>query len=172
MLAAAGVPSPEFRSASTVEQAVEAAQELGFPVVVKPRDGAGGLGVRHCMTKADVRAAAAAILTLDTHLVTQPGVLVERYVGGPEYAVQTLTVAGRTQVACILAQQTTSPPIFVELGYRYPSGLSDSDQDRIATVVSDGLRAVGLDDWISHTQVRIGPIVSPKKPTNHGSRKR
>ena len=45
LLDAAGVPVPLGRSVTSAEEAWEAAQELGGPVVVKPRDGSQGRGV-------------------------------------------------------------------------------------------------------------------------------
>ena len=45
MLAAVGVPVPEGRSVESAEEAWRAAQEIGVPVVVKPRKGNQGRGV-------------------------------------------------------------------------------------------------------------------------------
>ncbi len=45
LLSAAGVPVPDGRSVTTPEEAWEVAQEIGGPVVVKPRDGNQGKGV-------------------------------------------------------------------------------------------------------------------------------
>jgi cyanophycin synthetase len=62
MLAAAGVPVPDGRSVSTAEDAWAAAQEIGAPVVIKPRDGNQGKGVAVNMkTESEVKTAFAAI---------------------------------------------------------------------------------------------------------------
>ncbi|MEW6099630.1 MAG: cyanophycin synthetase [Pseudomonadota bacterium] len=45
LLHAAGVPVPLGRPVSSVEDAIAAAEEIGWPVVVKPRDGNQGKGV-------------------------------------------------------------------------------------------------------------------------------
>ena len=45
LLAAIGVPVPKGRPVTSVEDAWEAAQEIGLPVVVKPQDGNQGRGV-------------------------------------------------------------------------------------------------------------------------------
>ncbi|HKN39604.1 MAG TPA: argininosuccinate lyase, partial [Acidimicrobiia bacterium] len=45
-LQAAGVAVPAFASAVSPEEAAEAAEAIGFPVVVKPADGTGSRGVR------------------------------------------------------------------------------------------------------------------------------
>jgi cyanophycin synthetase len=45
LLAAAGLPVPQSKAVRTVEGAIEVAQRIGFPVVVKPADGNHGRGV-------------------------------------------------------------------------------------------------------------------------------
>ena len=44
-LAAAGVPQPESALVSSVEEALAAAEQIGYPVVLKPRAMAASLGV-------------------------------------------------------------------------------------------------------------------------------
>ncbi|MET8155520.1 ATP-grasp domain-containing protein [Sphaerisporangium sp. NPDC005289] len=152
----AGLPVPGFGLAAGAEDAVQVAETIGLPVVVKPRDGAGAFGVRRCVTTDEVREAAAGILA-DPGPGTQAGVLVEEYVDGPEYAVQTLTQAGRTRLLSVFRQHMTEPPVFVELGYEHPSGLDAAGEATLADVVTAALAALGVTDWISHTQVRLGP---------------
>src|ERR687893_620757 len=63
------VPVPEGRPASTVEEAVEAADDLGYPVVIKAqvliggRGKAGGIKLAHDRAEADAHARA--ILGMD-----------------------------------------------------------------------------------------------------------
>ncbi|MFN2494372.1 MAG: acetyl-CoA carboxylase biotin carboxylase subunit family protein [Pseudonocardiaceae bacterium] len=173
-LAAAGVPCPGYFLAHTEDEVRGAAAELGLPVIIKPRNGAGGTQVRFCATADEAVQAAAEVLgppsaapglTGIPELTGTPGgaeipggggVLVEEYVSGPEYAVQTLTRAGRTQIVSIFRQTVTPPPVFVELGYDFPAGLSVSDERELGEIVLAAVAAVGIRDWISHTQVRRG----------------
>ncbi len=155
VLTASGVRCPAARTAMTPAQAGAVAGDLGFPVVVKPRSGAGGSGVRMCADARQARSAATRIFRADP-LAACSGVIVEEYVPGAEYAVQTLTVGGVTEILTVFAQQMTAPPVFVELGYDYPPGLSASQYRELSQVVTAALDAVGLDNWISHTQVRHG----------------
>ncbi|MEU5364014.1 ATP-grasp domain-containing protein [Streptomyces sp. NPDC005925] len=155
VLSEAGLPVPRFALATTVEEAIKAADTLGYPVVVKPRDGAGAFGVRCCSGEGELRAAVGALFASPAGPL--PGALVEEYVDGPEYAVQTLTQDTRTSVLSVFRQLMTPPPVFVELGYEHPSGLSPAERRELDDLVRDVLAALGVDDWISHTQVRRGP---------------
>jgi cyanophycin synthetase len=91
MLRAVGVPVPEGRVVSSAEDAWEAAQEIGTPVVVKPEDGNQGKGVSvRLHTEAEVRAAFAIAAVFGP-------VLVERCIDGDDYRL--LVVNGRLVAA-------------------------------------------------------------------------
>ncbi|OZI65589.1 cyanophycin synthetase [Bordetella genomosp. 1] len=91
LLDAAGVPVPLGRSVDTAEAAWEAAQELGGPVVVKPRDGSQGRGVAvNIETRERVLAAFEAAADISSE------VIVERYIPGHDFR---LLVVGNTLVA-------------------------------------------------------------------------
>ncbi|OZI42254.1 cyanophycin synthetase [Bordetella genomosp. 5] len=91
LLDAAGVPVPLGRSVDSAEAAWEAAQELGGPVVVKPRDGSQGRGVAvNIETRERVLAAFEAASDISSE------VIVERYIPGHDFR---LLVVGNTLVA-------------------------------------------------------------------------
>ena len=82
LLAAAGVPVPRGRPAADAEDACAAALEIGFPVVVKPKDGNQGKGVTVNITTADqVRVAFAAAREF------RNDILVERFMPGNDFRV-------------------------------------------------------------------------------------
>ncbi len=93
LLAACGVPVPQGQLVDSAQQAWEAAEDIGVPVVVKPYDGNHGRGVSvNLMTEADVRAA--------YHLASRkggsPSVIVERFIVGDEHR---LLVVGKRLIA-------------------------------------------------------------------------
>ncbi len=82
LLHAAGVPVPNGRAVTGAEDAWKAAEEIGGPVVVKPRDGNQGKGVAVNMkTREDVLHAYAA-----AHAISED-VIVERYITGHDYRI-------------------------------------------------------------------------------------
>ncbi len=91
LLSAAGVPVPDGRSVGTADDAWAAAQEIGAPVVIKPRDGNQGKGVAVNMkTEEEVRTAFAAAFAICEDVV------VERFLPGQDYR---LLVVGKQLVA-------------------------------------------------------------------------
>src|SRR5881398_2032561 len=77
-----GVPVPEGRPAASVEEAVEAAEELGYPVVVKAQVLIGGRGkaggIKLAMDRAEVEEHANAILGMDIRGLTVHELYVEK----------------------------------------------------------------------------------------------
>lgn len=91
LLSACGVPIPEGREVESAEDAWEAAQDIGLPVVVKPTDANHGRGVfTDLNTREEVEKAYTAALAEGS------GVIVERFVRGNAHR---LLVVGRKVVA-------------------------------------------------------------------------
>ena len=92
LLKACGVPIPDGQVVHSPEEAWEAAQDIGLPVVVKPSDGNHGRGVTLDLRKqADIEAA--------YHVAYPEGsdVMVERFIPGDEHRL--LVVGGKLVAA-------------------------------------------------------------------------
>ena len=63
-LEAAGIPQPGFGSARTLDEALAAAETVGFPLVIKPADSGGQRGVFRLESEADLRDAFAESIAL------------------------------------------------------------------------------------------------------------
>ena len=88
LLKSCGIPVPEGEVVHSTAEAWEAAQEIGVPVVVKPRDGNRGRGVMlNLSTQEEIESAYAVALAEDID------VIVERYIIGHEHRV--LVVGGQ-----------------------------------------------------------------------------
>ena len=91
LLRSAGVPTPEGRTVTSPDDAWEAAQDIGLPVVVKPIDGNHGRGVFiNLYTQQEVQSAYAVAIDEGSE------VLVERHIIGDEHR---LLVVGNKVVA-------------------------------------------------------------------------
>ncbi|NJP81934.1 hypothetical protein HCK01_32350, partial [Streptomyces sp. AA8] len=105
LLGAAGVAQPAFRRALTVAEAVAAAGELGYPVVVKPADGFGSLHVGVANDAVEVAALAEAVTGTRSYGRGVAGsgvVLLEAYVPGPVVSCEMVTVDGvSTPYGCV-----------------------------------------------------------------------
>lgn len=92
LLKAVGVPVPEGQAVETAEQAWEAAQDIGLPVVVKPSDGNHARGVTLDLRKKEDILAAFEVAEKEGSEV-----LVERFIPGVEHRL--LVVGGQLVAA-------------------------------------------------------------------------
>lgn len=115
LLAGAGLPVPQGREVSTAEEAWEAAQDLGLPVVVKPTDGNHGRGVFIGLSSQEEVEAAFAVADDEGS-----GVLVEKAIQGLEHRL--LVVGGR-----LVAAARGDHAVVVGDGRRTVQALIDED---------------------------------------------
>lgn len=162
----AGLPNPRYAVVSDPQETSGVAAAVGFPAMVKLARGAGGAGVRLCHDGQELQAAVTELSE------RRPGVdlVVEEFLDGPEYAVQTVTVDGRTEVLSVLAEHVGPPPRFAETGYDFPAGLAAADETALLSLVVSSLDVLGMDNGIAHVQARLtaeGPRiveVNPRPP--------
>lgn len=171
-LRAAGVAVPRFAAARSPGEAVGAARSLGFPVVVKPVDGTGSRGVRRCAGAAEVEDCAAALLTAgcdERGRAPIRTVLVEEYVRGPEFSVETFG----TGVVGVTVKHLGPEPSFVECGHDFPAGPDDLAGADPGAPALASLRALGLGYGPAHVEIRLGrdgPVVIEVNPRLAGGR--
>jgi cyanophycin synthetase len=107
LLESCGLPVPEGRMVTSAEDAWDAAQDIGLPVVIKPVDGNHGRGVSTELTKqADIIAA------FDLAHAEGSEVLVERFIRGNEHRLLVvdgkLVAAARGETAYVIGDGHSS----------------------------------------------------------------
>lgn len=148
VLAAGGVPSPAFRVARSAEEAAAAAREIGFPVILKPVDGTGSMGVRACADGAEAASHAALLFAAGGEGAR---VLVESFVAGDEYSVEMFS--GR--VIGITRKHLGAPPFFVEAGHDYPADVPAEVAAALTDSATRGTELLGLGWGPLHWELRI-----------------
>jgi len=119
LLATVGVPVPEGRPVSTAEEAWAAAQDIGIPVVVKPRKGNQGRGV-----SVGLRTREAVTAAFDIALAQDGEVLVERHVEGCDFRLLViggrLIAASRRECPTVVGDGKTTITGLVEIANQNP----------------------------------------------------
>ena len=129
LLKSCGVPVPEGQLVRSAEQAWEAAQDIGVPVVLKPYDGNHGRGVSlNLCTQADVEAAYA----LAHRKGGGSSVIVEKFIPGNEHRI---LIVGKKVVAAARGEAL----------WVVGDGVSNIDQLTDAQINSDPRRGSGED---------------------------
>ncbi|HEY4408487.1 MAG TPA: ATP-grasp domain-containing protein [Acidimicrobiia bacterium] len=161
---ASHVRQPAFRVVHPGDDVREAAEAVGWPVVVKPVSLSASRGVIRADDPAGVEAAEArirGILDGDGHPPDEP-LLVEQFVAGGEVAVEGLLRGGRLEVLAVFDKpDPLTGPYFEETLYVTPSRLPAATQEGIAAAVGDAAAAIGLTEGPVHAELRIDPEGRP-----------
>ncbi|MCS0605862.1 ATP-grasp domain-containing protein [Streptomyces sp. LP11] len=156
LLARRGLSPVAFEAAATRREVPDAVARIGLPAVVKPTALAGSRAVFLWREPADLAAW--------TALVERYGYdgpfLVEEYLRGPEYSVETLSRDGRHQVVGITAKLLGPPPLFVEVGHVHPAPLPEARRRAVEELTTEFLTACGYRFGPAHTEV----IWTPRGP--------
>ncbi|MFD5000040.1 ATP-grasp domain-containing protein [Streptomyces buecherae] len=157
------VPSVGFRVVTDAAAALEAAEAIGYPVMVKPVLGIGKAVTSIAHDPSAVRAHFAAAvadrdgLTEGMARQLDERYLVEELVPGDLYSVQVAASAGRlVPLVCASRKVNQENPV-LELGCTVPSGLSTAVEAALGRYAVEVCRALGLDLGICHVEVMHTP---------------
>lgn len=148
-LSRGGVKCPKFRLYSESSKMEEG--EFVFPVIVKPTDRSGSRGITKVCHQRDLEAAV--YFALNNSISKR--VIVEEFVLGSEYSIESVSKDGVHKILAITEKQTTGAPHFVELEHHQPAPLSSSNKDKIKKLVVKALSALKVAHGASHTEVLL-----------------
>ena len=161
-LARAGIPSARSVKVDTRAEALAAAARLGYPVVLKPRNLGGSVGVVRADRPADVeRLFAVATDASMARIRALPGLLVEEYLDGPELSVESVVSGGATTACGVTAKVLGFPPYFEEVGH-FARPVDPARDGPLVALVREVHAALGITDGATHCELRMtatGPRV-------------
>lgn len=149
-----GVPVPEFHHAASAEQAIALARRLPGDAIMKPALSQGGRGVTRVARDADE----AVLITAFAHALRQTradGVMVEAFVEGPEFSVETLSWRGQHRVIAITEKLSSGAPHYVELGHGQPTVCSLDQLEQLSVTALAAVQALGISDSAGHSEIRL-----------------
>lgn len=155
---AAGLVVPAFMPFQTENEAIANSAIIGFPVVIKPTDGAGSRGVCLVRDASEVIQAAKVALAVSRTKVA----LVEEYIEGVEVSVEGFVINGRFHNICISEKTRTPPPYLLDMAVHFPDTLSQSEHSEIIEVAGKAVSACGLNNCPVHMELlraNRGPVV-------------
>lgn len=161
VLAAAGLPVPRFGAFSTLAELRALALEIGYPMVIKPRELAGSVGVikvehaealepawQQCI--ADIKALQGAYMTPEE--VFQA----EEYIDArSEVSVEVYNHGDLHTVLAVTDKYLGAEPYFVETGHSVPS--IHSDNKHLRDIAERACKALDIRHGMAHFEARITP---------------
>jgi len=154
-LGAALLRQPAYRIVPPGGDVVAAAQQIGYPCVVKPVSRSASQGV---IRVNDAVEADAAGLRIRAMIANCPeSLLVERFVPGVEVAAEGLLTGGRLEVLAVFDKpDPLDGPFFEETIYVTPSRQPPAILTEIETIAAQAAAALGLHEGPVHVELRIG----------------
>lgn len=145
----AGIPCAKGFLLNSVDEL--ATLKVNYPVIVKPRDNSGSRGVIYCSDFNEVELAVQEAL----QYTKKGNVLVEEFIDGKEYSIESLHVGGKTHVIQYTEKITTPRPYNVELGHIQPADLTNTQKEEINSIISGIAVCMGFTNCASHTELKI-----------------
>jgi biotin carboxylase len=157
--AEAGVPQPAYLVCSGAAEAAAAAEQLGYPCVLKAPDRQGQRGLS--LVTEPRRIASAVEVALDAS--RSETLLVEEHVAGREITVNGFSVGGHFRPLTVTDRLTAAPPAFgVAMAHVWPSELEPLHIGAAIDAAASAAAAVGIENGPSYTQVLVGDDGLPR----------
>lgn len=148
-----GVLCPLFKCVENSEcETIEGIkQNMSLPLIVKPADRSGSLGVAKITDWEELKSAIDFALSCSF----KNQVMVEEFIEGREISVEFISYKGTHYPLQITDKVTTGAPHFVELEHHQPSTLSKDKFEEIYKFTDKALNALGITNGASHSEYKI-----------------
>ncbi|MBW4575136.1 MAG: ATP-grasp domain-containing protein [Aphanothece sp. CMT-3BRIN-NPC111] len=123
-------------------------QDNGLPIVIKPTDASGSLGVFRVDDTAQLEE-----IWQQVQALNLSSFLMEEYLDGPEISVESFTFHGRHVVLAATDKVTLSN--HVEIGHSIPAQLNAETYEQVVLFVKTFLDAVKLEEGPAHTEIKL-----------------
>jgi biotin carboxylase len=153
------------------------AARYGYPFIVKPVDATASIGVFRVDGPADLDRLWDNVESLRgtrtdriSNMYVLQDFLMEEYIDGPEFSVESFSFAGR-HVVVTITEKFTDESHFAELGHALPARLSEDVWEQVRACVSRFLDLMGFRDGVCHTEIKLstrGPRIIEGHNRNGG----
>lgn len=154
LLHKAGVDHVASAQVDSPAQAREQAAAIGYPVVVKPRSLAAGVGVVKVDTEEDLGSAFAIATHATLSGLRSAGLVVEEYLDGPEFSAECVVVDGETTLVAVARKRSGFAPSFEELGHTVSAADPLRTDPELRAWLGDVHHALGLTWGVTHVEVK------------------
>lgn len=139
--------------------------KLNFPVVVKPAENSASFGVTVVNSLKDLPEAIEKARQW-THefphgIPFERTVLIQEYIPGQEFSVEGISNEGIFYPWGVIIKFTTEGSSRAEIGHIFPAPISEVLRNKILAVAQKGVFALGIDNGISHTEIKLNQDGEP-----------
>ena len=143
------LPCPKYILINDIEKVN--LDDLSFPLIVKPTDRSGSRGIYKVNNKSELEPAIK--LALEESFSKE--ILIEEYILGDEYSIESISEKGIHKVLQITKKYTTGAPNFIERGHIEPVEIDDKLYKKIEQVILKSLDILEVSNGASHSEIKI-----------------
>jgi biotin carboxylase len=168
------LPNAQFAVVSTFDEAREAAHRIGYPIILKPTDGACSQNVFLVQHDGELLEAFGRVSGLGESYLkfkVRDKYLVEEYIAGEEFSVEIFMQGGKAAFSSVTEKIKSPPPFFAEMAHVVPTSVHTERISVLTKAAEEYMNAVGLKDGCAHVEMRLsprGPIVMEINPRPGG----
>jgi len=163
-----GVPCAQGKLFTKTEKVTEIdLKDFQYPLIMKPKDGTSSQGVFRIERFNEIEKN----IGITRHFSCNGEVIIEEFLEGPEYSIESITFHGRTTTIQYTEKFITPFPHTVEIGHLQPADLTPEQKKQIAKVVKSAIEAIGIDNSAAHTEIKLtadGPKIVEISPRGGG----
>lgn len=158
-------PHPIFRLANTLADALEAARQIGYPVILKPTLGSASQFVYKISTPDELTSAfdtaSSGIHSMSqftneavTECLGPNALMIESYLDGKEFLIEAFIWNGQTVIGSVVDRVTLEGNSFEDDVHHAPTSLAPEQLSELQQAVHMGAVAQGLERSIMHAEIR------------------
>jgi biotin carboxylase len=151
ILRAAGIPCARHALVHSLDEGRAAATRIGFPLIVKPPDGAGSVGTFRVEDEAQLRVA----LEASSPSAERP-TLLEEFIVGSEHSLETISIDGKAVWHSLTHYRPTPLDVvrnqWIQWCVLLPREVDDPQFDDIKQAAAGGLAALGMQSGLTHME--------------------
>lgn len=126
-------------------------KDFSYPLIIKPKDAFSSRGVYKVDNYDDL----IEHLEESRSFASAGDILIEEFIIGKEYSVETITYKGKTKVVQITEKFITPYPNTVEIGHLQPAPLDAATWEQVTKTVENAILAIGINNSASHAEVMV-----------------
>ena len=143
------LPCPKYILVNNIEKVN--LEDLSFPLIVKPTDRSGSRGIYKVNNESELETAIKSALEESF----SKEILIEEYILGDEYSVESISEKGIHKVLQITKKYTTGAPNFIERGHTEPVEIDDELYKKIEQIILKSLDVLEVSNGASHSEIKI-----------------
>ncbi len=152
------IPQPKFKVIDSIDEALSAAKQIGFPCVIKAPDSSASRGIVRVNNQNEVSYAFDEALRY-TRLQQ---LLVEEYIDGLEFGAQAFSVDGKCKIVLVHDDEMSAPPFMIPLAHSFPSSLPKQALYKAEEAIKSCVEALGINDGPSNIDLIFDKKGNPR----------